>query len=67
MQNTQADALVKLASSPSTELPLPKVEQLPCRTIMAKEIIEVDATPTWIEEILRYKRDGMLPIDKAAS
>lgn len=28
---------------------------------MAKEIIEVDVTSSWIEEILHYKSDGTLP------
>lgn len=65
-QNAQANALAKLASGSNVEPP-PEVEQLPYRTIATKEVITIDPTPTWMEEILRYKRDGTLPTDTIAS
>lgn len=66
-QNTQADALAKLASGLNSKSPPPEVEQLPWRTIAAEDVVTTDTALTWIEEILSYKMDETLSIDKVAT
>nr|XP_009388102.1 PREDICTED: uncharacterized protein LOC103974923 [Musa acuminata subsp. malaccensis] len=65
-ENERADALAKMASKTALGV-RPEVDELPARAI---EIIATDlggAPTTWVQELLRFKRDGTLPLDEAAA
>ncbi|XP_064992418.1 uncharacterized protein LOC135629158 [Musa acuminata AAA Group] len=61
-ENEQADALAKLASKPTSES-WPKVDELPARDIEVAATTPGSAPTTWVQELLRFKRDGTLPLD----
>ncbi|XP_065008767.1 uncharacterized protein LOC135639007 [Musa acuminata AAA Group] len=66
MENERADALAKLASKPTSEA-WPEVEELPARAIEITITALGGAPTTWVQELLRFKRDGTLPLDEVAA
>ncbi|RRT49036.1 hypothetical protein B296_00052662 [Ensete ventricosum] len=67
VENVQADMLAKLTSAWNLKRCPEMVEKLSCQTIPTQKLAVTEATPNWIEEILRYKKDETLPIDPTAS
>ncbi|XP_064950492.1 uncharacterized protein LOC135604769 [Musa acuminata AAA Group] len=65
-ENERADALAKLVSKPTPEA-CPEVEELPARTIEVAAVVPGSAPITWVQEMLRFKRDGTLPHDEVAA
>nr|XP_009421106.1 PREDICTED: uncharacterized protein LOC104000717 [Musa acuminata subsp. malaccensis] len=65
-ENEHADTLAKLASKPALEV-RPGVEELPARAIEIAAAASGSAPTTWVQELLRFKRDGTLPPDKATA
>ncbi|XP_064971643.1 uncharacterized protein LOC135616384 [Musa acuminata AAA Group] len=65
-ENERADALAKLASKPTPEA-LQEVEELPARAVEVAAMVPGSATITWVQELLRFKRDGTLPHDEVAA
>ncbi|XP_065004164.1 uncharacterized protein LOC135636404 [Musa acuminata AAA Group] len=65
-ENERANALAKLASKSAPEVG-PEVEQLPARTIEIATTAMSGASTTWVQELLRFKRDGILPPDEASA
>nr|XP_009388298.1 PREDICTED: uncharacterized protein LOC103975116 [Musa acuminata subsp. malaccensis] len=65
-ENERADALAKLASKPTSEA-RPEVEELPARAIEVATMASGGTPTTWVQELLRFKRDGTLPLDEAAA
>ncbi|XP_009389876.1 uncharacterized protein LOC103976409 [Musa acuminata AAA Group] len=65
-ENERADALAKLASMPAPEVG-PEVEELPARAVEIAATATSGASTTWIQELLRFKRDGILPPDEASA
>ncbi|XP_064966426.1 uncharacterized protein LOC135675229 [Musa acuminata AAA Group] len=65
-ENERADTLAKLASKPAPEV-RPEVEELPARAIEIAAATLGDAPTTCVQELLRFKRDGTLPPDKATA
>ncbi|XP_065017258.1 uncharacterized protein LOC135643821 [Musa acuminata AAA Group] len=65
-ENERADALAKLASKSDPEAQ-PEVEELPFRAIAIAAVSPADLQTTWVQEMLRYKRDGILLTDKVAA
>ncbi|XP_065017249.1 uncharacterized protein LOC135643811 [Musa acuminata AAA Group] len=65
-ENERADALAKLASKPAPEVG-PEVEELPARTVEIAATAMSSASTTWIQELLRFKRDEILPPDEASA
>ncbi|XP_065045942.1 uncharacterized protein LOC135677511 [Musa acuminata AAA Group] len=65
-QNERADELAKLASRLDSKAQV-KIEELPFRAISVSAISSADARATWVQEMLRFKRDGILPTDEAAA
>ncbi|XP_024028934.1 uncharacterized protein LOC112093845 [Morus notabilis] len=65
-ENSNADALVKLATSRDAELlNLVPVEVLKAPTMAKRpEVAPVDYQPSWIDPIIRYLVDGELPEDR---
>ncbi|XP_064987296.1 uncharacterized protein LOC135626034 [Musa acuminata AAA Group] len=64
-ENERAEALAKLASRPAPEA-RPEVEELPARAIEIAVAASGSAPTTWVQELLRFKRDGILPPDEVA-
>ncbi|XP_065036718.1 uncharacterized protein LOC135672189 [Musa acuminata AAA Group] len=64
-ENERADALAKLASKSAPEVG-PKVEELPARTIEIAATATSSASTTWVQELLGFKRDEILPPDEAS-
>ncbi|XP_064950517.1 uncharacterized protein LOC135604795 [Musa acuminata AAA Group] len=62
----RADVLAKLASKPTPEA-WPEVEELPVRAIEVATTAPGSAPITWVQELLRFKRDGTLPHDEVAA
>ncbi|XP_065049063.1 uncharacterized protein LOC135679343 [Musa acuminata AAA Group] len=65
-ENERADALAKLASRPTPKA-LPEIEELPARAIEVATTTPGSAPITWLQELLRFKRDGTLPLDEVAA
>ncbi|XP_065049760.1 uncharacterized protein LOC135679707 [Musa acuminata AAA Group] len=65
-RNERADELAKLASKSASSAHL-EIEELPSRSISVLSVSTTDTRPTWVEEMLSYKRDGILPADKASA
>ncbi|XP_064966932.1 uncharacterized protein LOC135613841 [Musa acuminata AAA Group] len=65
-ENERADALAKLVSRSALEA-RPEVDELPSRAIEIAAATYDDAQFTWVQEILRFKRDGILPPDEATA
>ncbi|XP_065007552.1 uncharacterized protein LOC135638367 [Musa acuminata AAA Group] len=65
-ENERADALAKLASRQTPEA-WPEIEELPARTIEVATMALGGAPTTWVQELLRFKRDGTLPLDEVAA
>ncbi|XP_064975045.1 uncharacterized protein LOC135618071 [Musa acuminata AAA Group] len=65
-ENERADALAKLASKPTFEA-WTKVEELPARAIEIAATAPSSAPITWVQELLRFKRDGTLPHDEVTA
>ncbi|XP_065002236.1 uncharacterized protein LOC135635220 [Musa acuminata AAA Group] len=65
-ENERADALAKLASKPTYEARL-EVEELPARAFEVATTAPGSAPITWVQELLRLKRDGTLPHDEVAA
>ncbi|XP_064986960.1 uncharacterized protein LOC135625801 [Musa acuminata AAA Group] len=67
-ENARADALAKSASaSQPTPGPWPKVEELPARTIEVAVTAPSSTPITWVQELLRFRRDGTLPHDEVSA
>src|SRR4051812_23335944 len=63
--NTRADKLAKLASSPTGELdPTIYIEHLSLPSIDRESIMEIDMMDCWINPIKAYLEKGILPEDK---
>ena len=65
-ENERADALAKLASKPISEA-WPEVEELPTRAVEIATTAPGGAPTTWVQELLRFKQDGTLPLDEVAA
>nr|XP_018681665.1 PREDICTED: uncharacterized protein LOC108952829 [Musa acuminata subsp. malaccensis] len=65
-ENGRADALAKLASRQAPEA-WPRIEELPARTIEVATTAPGGPPTTWVQELLRFKRDGTLPLDEVAA
>ncbi|XP_065050213.1 uncharacterized protein LOC135680155 [Musa acuminata AAA Group] len=65
-ENERADTLAKLASKPAPEV-RPEVDELPARAIEVAATASGSTPTTWVQELLRFKRDGTLPPDKATA
>ncbi|XP_064983502.1 uncharacterized protein LOC135623960 [Musa acuminata AAA Group] len=65
VENERADALAKLASKPAPGVG-PEVEELLARAFEIA-VAATSSASSWVQELLRYKRDGTLPPDKAAA
>lgn len=65
-ENSNADALTRLATSKDVELlKLVPVEVLRAPTIEGKpEVMPINCQPSWMDPIVRYLVDGELPNDK---
>ncbi|RWW48724.1 hypothetical protein BHE74_00045181 [Ensete ventricosum] len=66
LENSRADALARSASTDTTSV-LPAIPSLRRPTIVTIEMTTMVALPDWREEILYYKGDMTLPMDKAAT
>ncbi|XP_064979380.1 uncharacterized protein LOC135620378 [Musa acuminata AAA Group] len=64
-QNERADELAKMASGLDHENHS-GVEDLPFCTISVLSVAPAEARTTWVQEMLLFKRNGVLPDDKAA-
>ena len=65
VNNTRADALAKLASSPTGDLsPTIYVEYLVTPTIDKETAMEIEMTTCWIDPIRSYLERGILPEDE---
>ncbi|XP_065030486.1 uncharacterized protein LOC135653005 [Musa acuminata AAA Group] len=65
-ENERADALAKLVSKPTPEA-WPEVEELNARVVEVAATAPGNAPITWVQELLRFKRDETLPHDKVAA
>ena len=65
-QNERAEELAKLASRSDSKAQ-PEIEELPFRAISILAVSSADARTTWVQEMLRFKRDGIQPADEAAA
>ncbi|XP_065036613.1 uncharacterized protein LOC135672085 [Musa acuminata AAA Group] len=65
-ENERADALAKLASKPTCKT-RPEIEELPARAIEIAITAPGNAPITWVQELLHFKRDGILPRDEVAA
>ncbi|XP_064992463.1 uncharacterized protein LOC103998586 [Musa acuminata AAA Group] len=65
-ENARADALAKLTSKLTSEA-WPEVEELPARAIEVAVAAQGSAPITWVQELLRFKKDGTLPLDEVAA
>ncbi|XP_064979374.1 uncharacterized protein LOC135620371 [Musa acuminata AAA Group] len=65
-ENERADVLAKLASKPTPEA-WPEIEELPARAVEVATMAPGNAPITWVQELLRFKRDGTLPHDEVAT
>ena len=64
-KNTRADLLSKLATSAPAELPkgiLFEVLKHPS-TEESRPVMEIDHEPSWVDPLIIYLRDGVLPQD----
>ncbi|XP_064941125.1 uncharacterized protein LOC135594645 [Musa acuminata AAA Group] len=64
--NGRADALAKLASR-RTPKAWPEMEELPAPAIEVATTAPGGAPTTWVQELLRFKRDETLPLDEGAA
>ena len=63
-ENNQADALSKLASSASSDTPRSVFwEVKEKRSVDCEEVQTFDRSSTWMNDILEYKLNGILPSD----
>ncbi|XP_064967019.1 uncharacterized protein LOC135613950 [Musa acuminata AAA Group] len=65
-ENERADTLAKLASRPAPEA-RPEFEELPARAIKIAAAASGSASTTWVQELLCFKRDEILPPDEVAA
>ncbi|XP_065007550.1 uncharacterized protein LOC135638364 [Musa acuminata AAA Group] len=65
-ENKRADTLAKLASKPASAA-WPEVDELPTHAIEIAAAVSGDALTTWVQESLRFKRDGTLPPNEATA
>ncbi|XP_021715276.1 uncharacterized protein LOC110683243 [Chenopodium quinoa] len=65
--NHQADTLSKLASSASCDTPKSVFWEVKERSIDAKPVQIMDRSSTWMDGIISYFRDGLLPSDPKES
>ena len=63
MENTRADLLSKLATLAPVELPKGVLfEVLKCSsTEESRPVMEIDHEPSWMDPLITYLRDGVLP------
>ncbi|XP_022859441.1 uncharacterized protein LOC111380181 [Olea europaea var. sylvestris] len=65
LKNAHADALSKLASSKDSKLlVIVPIEHLLTPSIEAPKVMWVEGTPTWMQQIIAYLKDQVLPTDK---
>ncbi|XP_077246030.1 uncharacterized protein LOC143885869 [Tasmannia lanceolata] len=62
--NTRADALSKMASSGIFEPENIYTEILPQPSAEREEILQLNEEPSWMDPIVRYLRDGVVPSDR---
>ena len=65
-RNERADELAKLASKLDPKAQ-PEIEELPFHAISISVVSSVDARTTWVQEMLCFKQDGVLPTDEAVA
>nr|XP_009383140.1 PREDICTED: uncharacterized protein LOC103970956 [Musa acuminata subsp. malaccensis] len=65
-QNERADKLAKMALG-LDHGNHPGVEDLPSRTISVSSVAPTEARTTWVQEMLLFKRNGVLPDDEATA
>ncbi|XP_065050377.1 uncharacterized protein LOC135680425 [Musa acuminata AAA Group] len=65
-ENERADALAKLALK-SISKAWPEVEELPAHAVEIATTAPGGVPTTWVQELLRFKRDGTLPLDEVAA
>ncbi|XP_064963275.1 uncharacterized protein LOC135611568 [Musa acuminata AAA Group] len=65
-QNERADELAKMASGPDHENHI-KVKELPSRAISVSAITPTEARAMWVQEMLLFKRNGILRNDEAVA
>ncbi|XP_065003984.1 uncharacterized protein LOC135636271 [Musa acuminata AAA Group] len=65
-QNERADELAKLASRSDSKAQ-PEIEELPFHAISVSVISSADTHTTCVQDMLHFKRDGILPADEAAA
>nr|XP_009392748.1 PREDICTED: uncharacterized protein LOC103978625 [Musa acuminata subsp. malaccensis] len=64
-QNERADELAKMASGPDHGN-YSEVKDLPFRAISVSAVTPAEARATWVQEMLLFKCNGILPDDEAA-
>ncbi|XP_065007665.1 uncharacterized protein LOC103992979 [Musa acuminata AAA Group] len=65
-QNERTDELAKMASR-LDHGNRPAIEDLPSRAISVLSVALAEARTTWVQEMLLFKRNGVLPDDEAAA
>ncbi|XP_077222026.1 uncharacterized protein LOC143855860 [Tasmannia lanceolata] len=62
--NTRPDALSKMASSGMFEPGNIYTETLPQPSVERKEVLQLSEEPSWMDPIIRYLKDGIIPSDR---
>ncbi|XP_077215981.1 uncharacterized protein LOC143850646 [Tasmannia lanceolata] len=62
--NTRADILFKMASSGMFETGNIYTEILPQRSVEREEVLQLNEEPSWMDPIVRYLKDGVVPSDR---
>ena len=65
LENTRADLLSKLATSAPTELPKGVLFEVLkyLSTEESRPVMEIDHEPSWVDPLITYLKDGVLPQD----
>ncbi|XP_022891607.1 uncharacterized protein LOC111406405 [Olea europaea var. sylvestris] len=65
LENTRTDALSKLASSRDSKLlAVVPIEHILMPSTETSEVLRVEGAPTWMQSIIAYLKDHVLPTDK---
>ncbi|XP_022850205.1 uncharacterized protein LOC111372209 [Olea europaea var. sylvestris] len=65
IENALVDALSKLASSKDSKLlPIVPIEYLLTPSTEAPKVMSIERTPTWIQPIIAYLKDQVMPTNK---
>ena len=65
-QNAQANALARLASARNPR-GAPTTESLTAPIVPTRDVVGIEVSLNWMEEILHFKRDGTQPDDPTAA